>query len=443
MEENKKIIVSPLQGFMELLPDEQAIFNNIKDTIESVYIKYGFLPIDTPIIERSEVLLAKAGGETEKQIYRFNKGDNDLSLRFDLTVPLARYIAENQNNLQFPFKRYAIGKVFRGERPQKGRFREFYQADIDVINKDSLNIASDAEVVSVIYDIFNTLNFAKFTIRINNRKILSGFLKSLGLENKTKEILILIDKIEKISEQDFIDELYKLVISKDSIDKILEVINIKGNNEQKICSLKKMNIENDDFHNGVKEIEEILEYIKVFDINEKYVSFDLSIVRGLDYYTGTVYETIFDDYKSIGSVCSGGRYDNLTSLYTKESFPGVGISIGLTRLFDQLKNNDLLKNSKFSLASKSVLILNMSEDFGYALKVAKYLRDNDINTEVYFENGKMAKKLEYADKRNIPFVIIVGENEIKDDVVTIKDMKKKKQETVNVEEAVEMIKDKK
>lgn len=435
---DKKIITTPLQGFMELMPNEQIAFDNIKNIIEEVYARYGFLKIDTPIIERSEVLLAKAGGETEKQIYRFNKGDNDISLRFDLTVPLSRYVAEYQNKLQFPFRRYAIGKVFRGERPQRGRFREFYQADIDIINKGNLNIINDAEILSIVYDIFKTLNFAKFTIRINNRKILGGFLKSIGLESRLKEILILVDKIEKIDRKEFIKELEKVTNNKQKTDKIFEFINIKGSNEQKIVSLKNMNINDEEFNEGINEMEKILEYSKIFNIDEKYISFDLSIVRGLDYYTGTVYETVFDDYMNMGSVCSGGRYDNLTSLYTKEQFPGVGVSIGLTRLFDQLKNNGLINIKEIN--NKTVLIINMVDDFNYALNIASKLRDNKINAEVYFEGGKVGKKLEYANKRDIPFVIIIGEDEIKNKTVTFKDMKKKKQDIMKIEEVIKRIK---
>jgi len=435
---DKKIITAPLQGFMELLPNEQIAFDRIKNTIEEIYVRYGFLKIDTPIIERSEVLLAKAGGETEKQIYRFNRGDNDLSLRFDLTVPLARYVAEYNKVLEFPFRRYAIGKVFRGERPQRGRFREFYQADIDIINKDNLNILNDVEIISIIYDIFKTLDFTKFTIRINNRKILKGFLEYLGLEKKIKDILILIDKIDKIGNKEFTYELEKICNDREKIDKILEIINIKGNNEQKISSLRKMNIDNNEFIEGINEIEKILEYSKAFNIDEEYISFDLSIVRGLDYYTGTIYETIFDDYTNIGSVCSGGRYDNLTSLYTKESFPGVGVSIGLTRLFDQLKENGLLDKKKI-VKDVRVLIVNMRGDFKYALNIAKKLREENINTEVYFEDGKLGKKLEYANKRNIPFVIIIGEDEIKNGLITLRDMNNKKQNTVDIKEAIEII----
>ncbi len=435
---DKKIITAPLQGFMELLPNEQIAFDRIKNTIEEIYVRYGFLKIDTPIIERSEVLLAKAGGETEKQIYRFNKGDNDLSLRFDLTVPLARYVAEYNKVLEFPFRRYAIGKVFRGERPQRGRFREFYQADIDIINKDNLNILNDVEIISIIYDIFKTLDFTKFTIRINNRKILKGFLEYLGLEKKIKDILILIDKIDKIGNKEFTYELEKICNDREKIDKILEIINIKGNNEQKISSLRKMNIDNNEFIEGINEIEKILEYSKAFNIDEEYISFDLSIVRGLDYYTGTIYETIFDDYTNIGSVCSGGRYDNLTSLYTKESFPGVGVSIGLTRLFDQLKENGLLDKKKI-VKDVRVLIVNMRGDFKYALNIAKKLREENINTEVYFEDGKLGKKLEYANKRNIPFVVIIGEDEIKNNLITLRDMNNKKQNTVDIKEAIEII----
>lgn len=440
MEENKKITTSPLQGFMELLPEDQIVFNNIKDVIEGVYKKYGFLNMDTPIIERSEVLLAKAGGETEKQIYRFNKGDGDLSLRFDLTVPLSRYIADNFHNINFPFKRYAIGKVFRGERAQRGRFREFYQADIDIINKDNLSIINDVEIISVVYDIFKTLDFGKFTIRINNRKILTGFLKELKLENKSKDILILIDKIEKIDKIEFLKELNKIVNDKTKEEKIYDFINVKGKNEEKIKSLVKFGIKNEEFNIGLEEMKAVLKYAKDFNIDEKYISFDLSIVRGLDYYTGTVYETMLDDYRNIGSICSGGRYDDLMSLYTKEKFKGVGISIGLTRLFDQLKNNGLLEKFILLTEKNNVLIINMTENYDYVLNIAKELRENNINTEIYFENGKMGKKLEYADKKNVPYVLIIGENEVKDNVVMFKDMKKKEQEVLKIKEVIKKIK---
>jgi len=440
MEDNKKIITSPLQGFMELLPEDQIIFNNIKNIIEDVYEKYGFLSMDSPIIERSDVLLAKAGGETEKQVYRFNKGDGDLALRFDLTVPLSRYIANNFHNINFPFKRYSIGKVFRGERSQRGRFREFYQADIDIINKDNLSIINDVEIISVVYDIFKKLDFAKFTIKINNRKILTGFLNELDLEGKAKDILILIDKIDKIDKIEFLKELNKIIKDKTKEEKIFDFISVKGKNDQKINLLKKFGIKNEEFKNGLEEMIVVLKYIKDFGIDEKYVSFDLSIVRGLDYYTGIVYETIIDDYKNIGSICSGGRYDDLMSLYTKEKFKGVGVSIGLTRLFDQLKNNELLNNFISATKKNSVLILNMTENYDYVLNIAKELRENDINTEIYFENGKMGKKLEYADKRNIPYVLIIGENEVKDSVVTFKDMKKKEQEVLKIKEVVKKMK---
>ena len=322
-----------LSGFMELLPDEQILFNQMKRTIEETYQKYGFLPLDTPVIELSEVLLAKAGGETEKQIYRFNKGDNDLSLRFDLTVPLSKYVAKNYGNLNFPFRRYQIGKVYRGERTQKGRFREFYQCDIDVIGDGELDLINDAELPSVIYTIFTKLGFSNFTIRINNRKILNGLFESLNQKEKAVEILRIIDKIDKIGKDAVIEELEKIEVEKEAVEKIIEFISINGTSDEKIEKLKKLNIENETYIKGVEELEYVVKHMRMFEIPENNFNVDLTIARGLDYYTGTVYETFLNDYRELGSVCSGGRYENLAEYYTDKKLPGVGVSIGLTRLF--------------------------------------------------------------------------------------------------------------
>lgn len=434
-----KIKPRTISGMMELLPNDQIIFNEMKRKIQETYESFGFLPLDTPVIELSEVLLAKAGGETEKQIYRFDKGDNDLSLRFDLTVPFAKYVSINQNELAFPFKRYQIGKVYRGERPQKCRFREFYQCDVDVIS-DKLDIINDAEMVNVIYETFKTLNLAKFTVCINNRKILNGFMEFLEIADKKVDIMRIIDKIDKIGEGKMRIELEKIEVESSKIDKICEFILISGSTDEKISKLKKMNIENETFKEGLNELEKVAKYVREFGISEEYFRIDLKIARGLDYYTGTVYETFFDEYRNLGSVCSGGRYDNLTEYYTERKFQGVGISIGLTRLYAQLKEMGIIEEAKKSISK--VLVVPMDESCSeFALKVAKKLRDNKINTDIYSNFYKdMKSKLKYADKLNIPYVCIIGENEINENCVMLKNMAEKTQEKVMFDEIVKKIK---
>lgn len=436
---SNKVKPRTLSGTMELIPNDQIVFNQMIDKIRTAYESFGFLPLDTPIIELSEILLAKAGGETEKQIYRFNKGDNDLSLRFDLTVPFAKYVSINQNELAFPFKRYQIGKVYRGERPQKCRFREFYQCDVDVIS-DKLDIINDAEMVNVIYEAFKLLDLAKFTICINNRKILNGFFESLEISDKKVEVLRIIDKIDKIGEKAMREELDKIEISHEKIDKICEFILISGTTDEKIAKLKEMKINNETFKEGLNELEKVANYVKAFAIPEENFRIDLKIARGLDYYTGTVYETFFDEYRNLGSVCSGGRYDNLTEYYTDRKFQGVGISIGLTRLFAQLKEMNLIEESTKSISK--VLVVPMDENCsGFALKVAKNLRENKINTEIYSNFYKdMKAKLKYADKLNIPYVCIIGENEINENCVMLKNMKEKTQAKVRMNDIINEIK---
>ena len=432
-----KIEPRTLAGFMELLPNEQILFNQIKETIETTYKKYGFLPIDTPIIELSEVLLAKAGGETEKQIYRFQKGDNDLSLRFDLTVPLAKYVAKNYGNLSFPFRRYQIGKVYRGERAQKGRYREFYQCDIDIIGDGELDIINDAEIPSIIYDIFTNLGFEDFTIRINNRKILNGLFEEIGQKEQSEEILRIIDKIEKIGKEAVIEEFEKIGVNSEQINKIIEFIEIEGTTNEKLEKLEKLNIENETYKQGVKELKEVIKNIKIFGVPEKNFKVDLTIARGLDYYTGTVYETFLNDYREIGSVCSGGRYENLAEYYTNKKLPGVGVSIGLTRLFYKLNELNIIKATKKSVAE--VLIIPMLEDLTEPIKLATKLRKMGINTEIFLNNKKLKAKFKYADKLEIPYVVVIGEDEVKENKVTIKNMKTGEEEKIANDE-VEIIK---
>lgn len=433
-----KIEPRTLPGFMELLPKEQILFNKMKEKIQKSYEKFGFLPIDTPIIEMSDVLLAKAGGETEKQIYRFQKGDNDLALRFDLTVPLAKYVTEYYNDLSFPFRRYQIGKVYRGERPQKGRFREFYQCDIDIIGDGELSIINDAEMPAVIYSTIKDLGFKDFTICINNRKLLSGLFKELDLEEKSVDIMRIIDKIEKIGKENVIECLKDLELNENQIDDIMNFIKISGTTEEKIDSLEKLNYTNEIFNEGLEELKQVVKYVKAFGVPNSNFKVDLTIARGLDYYTGTVYETFLNEYRELGSVCSGGRYDNLAEYYTDKKLPGVGISIGLTRLFYKLNELNALKEEKNSIAK--VLVVSMVEDNSKALEVATELRSENINAEVYLENKKIKAKFKYADRLAIPYVIVIGEDEIANNTVTLKNMQTGEQETLKIEEVIKKIK---
>ncbi len=436
----EKVTPRILPGFMELLPADQILFNDMYDKIREVYESFGFLPLDTPVIELSEVLLAKAGGETEKQIYRFQKGDNDLSLRFDLTVPLARYVAQHQNDLVFPFKRYQMSKVYRGERPQKGRFREFYQCDIDIIGGDDLDILYDAEMPAVIYHVFKKLGIGDFTIRINNRKVLGGFFASLGLSDKIEEILRIIDKIEKIGKDKVIEELVKIGVPEESTGKIIDFITINGDRKQMLESLRALGVEDEAFTLGVNELETVSDAMLMFGMPEENFRIDLSIARGLDYYTGTVYETTINGHPEFGSVCSGGRYDNLTGYYTDKKLPGIGISIGLTRLFSQLRDNGLIAPKTGSMAK--VLVIPMDKDvLPYAVKTANTFRANGIPSDVYYGTKGMKQKMKYAARMGVAYAAIIGTDEATSGVLALKDMNGEGgQKTVNVEEAIEILK---
>ena len=426
-----KINPKTLSGFMELMPQDQILFEKIKKVIEDVYSSYGFYPLDTPVIESSKVLLAKAGGETEKQIYRFNKGDNDLSLRFDLTVPLAKYVANRYNDLIFPFKRYQIGKVYRGERAQKGRFREFYQCDIDVVGNEKLSLLYDAEIPSIIYDIFKKLDVGDFTIRINNRKILSGFFESLNLNSKITDILRVIDKLEKIGLKNVKEELKSLEIESYDINKIMQFILINGNANEKIIQLKKLSINNTQFQEGIKELEFVIKTLQSMNVDSNNYDIDLTIARGLDYYTGTVYETILKEYPSIGSVCSGGRYDNLASYYTDKKLPGVGISIGLTRLFYQLREANIIKIDNSSVAD--VTVLPMTTNYEYVYKFVNELRNKNIKVDVAFLD-KFEQLMRYADRQRTPYVMIIGDDEVEKGIAILKDMKTGEQTEITIKQ---------
>ena len=435
---NNKVLPKTLPGFMQLLPNEQILFNEVKEKIKKTYEKFGFLPLDTPIIESSEVLLAKAGGETEKQIYRFNKGESDLSLRFDLTVPLAKYVTENYNDLSFPFRRYQIGKVYRGEKAQRGRFREFYQCDIDVIDENELSLINDAEMPSVIYATFKELGFNDFTISINNRKILNGLFESLELKDKSVDILRIIDKIDKIGKENVIKEIQNINVEDEKINKIMEFISINGDVESTINSLKQLNIENELFNLGVDELEQVAKNIKVFGVPQENYKIDLTIARGLDYYTGTVYETFLNEYRELGSVCSGGRYENLAEYYTDKKLPGVGISIGLTRLFFQLNDKKIIQAENKSISK--VMIISMVDNFEISIKIATKLRNAGINSQIYTNNAKIKNQFKYASKMNIPYVIVIGEDEIKNNLVSFKDMNTGEQKSMKIEQIIEILK---
>ena len=433
-----KIEPRTLSGFMELMPNEQILFEQIKEKIEKTYQKFGFLPLDTPILELSEVLLAKAGGETEKQIYRFEKGDTDISMRFDLTVPLAKYVAKNYGNLSFPFRRYQIGKVYRGERTQKGRFREFYQCDIDIIGDGELSIINDAELPSVIYTVFKELGFDDFTIRINNRKILNGLFESLNQKGNSVEILRIIDKIDKIGKEAVIEELEKIEVDEESISKIMAFIGIEGATDEKLQKLKELDIQNEMFETGLDELTQVVEYVRTFGIPENNFKVDLTIARGLDYYTGTVYETFLNEYRELGSVCSGGRYENLAEYYTDKKLPGVGISIGLTRLFYKLNELQIINAKKKSISE--VLIIPMLEDMSIPIRIANELRKNEINTEIFLNNKKLKAKMKYADKLEIPNVIVIGEDEVNTGIVKIKNMITGNEQESKIENIVDYFK---
>ena len=430
-----KIQPKTLSGFMELLPNEQVLFNQMQDKIRNSYEKFGFLPIDTPVIESSEVLLAKAGGETEKQLYTFTKGDSNLTLRFDLTVPLAKYVAEYYNQITFPFRRYQIGKVYRGERAQRGRFREFYQCDIDIIGDGELNIINDAEIPAIMYETFNSLGLENFSIHINNRKILNGLFEAVNVKEKSVDVMRTLDKIEKIGKETVI-AIFKddYNIPEESIDAIVKFIEISGTTDEKIEKLQKLGIENQLYLKGVEELKEVVKYIRLFNIPEEAFEIDLSIARGLDYYTGTVYETFLNDYKSIGSICSGGRYNDLAGYYTDKQLPGVGMSIGLTRLFFILNDIGLIKTDKKSISD--VLVISMVEDLSKSIEVANELRNAGINTEIYFDDKKIKAKFKYADKLNIPYVIVIGEDEIKSGKYTLKNMQEGTQEQLAIEDII-------
>ena len=434
-----KITPRTLSGFMELLPSQQLQFERMKDALRETYASYGFTPLDTPVIESAEVLLAKGGGETEKQIYRFSKGDNDLALRFDLTVPLAKYVAAHYAELSFPFRRFQIGKVYRGERAQRGRFREFYQADIDIIGDGKLDITNEAEIPAIIYDTFTRLGVSRFQIRVNNRKLLNGFYAMNGMSEKAGEIMRTVDKLDKIGaekvRQLLIDEVKMLPCKAENV---MDFMAICGTNDEVLASLERYRGMDATFDEGLEELKAVVKYLGAFGVPETNFAVDLTIARGLDYYTGTVYETLMLDHPEIGSVCSGGRYDNLAEYYTDRSLPGVGISIGLTRFFYVLSEQGLL-SAEAGGAACDALVLPMTEDLSAAIASAAALRRKGLRVQLYTEKKKFKAKMNYADRLGVPYVIFLGEDEIAEGVLSVKDMRSGEQKKLSPDEAAALL----
>ena len=436
----EKIKPRTLSGFMELLPARQMQMERFLQVLRETYSLYGFTPLDTPVIEAAEVLLAKGGGETEKQIYRFEKGDSDLALRFDLTVPLAKYVAQNYGVLSFPFRRFQIGKVYRGERAQRGRFREFYQADIDVIGDGQLDIANEAEIPAIIYRTFTALGLQRFQIRVNNRKILGGFYSMLGLSEKAGDIMRTVDKLEKIGPEKVTEILTEdLGVSDADAEAILSFISIRGSNGQVLEALEAWRGRDALFDQGLEELKAVAGYLSAFGVPERNFAVDLTIARGLDYYTGTVYETAMLDHPEIGSICSGGRYDNLAEYYTDKKLPGVGISIGVTRLFYVLEEQGMLSDQMVT-APADVLVIPMSDDLQAAIQTATALRDAGIRTQLYTEKKKFKARIGYAAKLGIPYAVFLGEDEIAQGVVSCKDLAAGQQQTLPVEQLIPQLK---
>ena len=433
--------VSPrtLSGFMELLPEQQMKMERMMEILRQSYSVYGFTPLDTPIIESAEVLLAKGGGETEKQIYRFMKGESDLALRFDLTVPLAKYVAGHYGELTFPFRRYQIGKVYRGERAQRGRFREFYQADIDVIGDGKLDIINEAEIPAIIYNTFSKLGITKFKIKVNNRKILNGFYAMNGMSERAGDIMRTVDKLDKIGaekvRQLLIDDVKMLPCKAENV---LDFMAICGSNDEVIAALERYRGMDATFDQGLDELKTVTGYLAAFGVPAENFAVDLTIARGLDYYTGTVYETEMTEHPEIGSVCSGGRYDNLAEYYTDKQLPGVGISIGLTRLFYVLNEQGLLSD-EIVTAPCDALVIPMTEDAGFAISAATALRAGGVRTQLYGEKKKFKAKMSYADKLKVPFVVLVGEDEINEGVLSVKNMQTGEQVKLSPTAAAEHI----
>ncbi len=425
-----------LSGFMELLPGPQAQMDAVLDVLRRTYQLYGFTAIDTPAIESAQILLAKGGGETEKQIYRFTKGDSDLALRFDLTVPLAKYVAMNYGQLAFPFRRYQIGKVYRGERAQRGRFREFYQADIDVIGDGTLDVANDAEMPAIICQALRNLGIERFCIRMNNRKVLNGLFALLGVGEQAAAVMGAVDKLEKIGREKVAAILTELGMTPEKADQLLDILD----SADPMTTLEALTGKNEALDAGLAELRAVTALLPGLGVPDDKWRVDLTIARGLDYYTGTVYETQLLDHPEVGSVCSGGRYDDLAGYYTDKKLPGVGLSIGVTRLFYILQEQGLL-NPGLPTAPCDVLVIPLEEELDYAVRCAAALREEGIRTQIYTEKKKTKAKFAYADKLAVPYALVLGESEREAGTVGLKDLRSGGQVTVSCREAAAMIRE--
>jgi len=423
-----KIKPRTLSGFMELLPPGQVCFDAMVRKLQDSFSLYGFTPLDTPLMETAEILLAKGGGETEKQIYTLRKGDNDLAIRYELTASLAKYVALYYNDLTFPFRRYEINKVYRGERAQRGRFREFYQADIDIIGDGGLDIMNEAEIPSVIYRCFTSMGLERFIIHMNNRKVLNGFFEIIGIKTSAPDVMRSVDKLSKIGA----DKL-RMILTDDlnlSETQADEIINFTTSKENPFDILNKYKGKNETFDFGADELELLRKHLEGFGVPETHYKIDVSLARGLDYYTGTVYETYLTDFPEVGAICSGGRYDNLAEYYTDRKMPGVGISIGMSRLFFILQDQGLL-NDVFLTAPADVLIIPMTQELTHAVKLATSMREFGLRVQIFSESKKFKAKVSYADKLGIPFTVFLGEDEINKGLITVKDMMSGEQTTAS------------
>lgn len=432
---------SILPGFMELLPEEQVEFNRVKRIIEKNFINYGFFPLDTPLIEKEEILLSKGGGETSKQIFRIEKAGESSTpqaLRFDFTVSLARYCAQHSHEIHFPFRRYQIGKVYRGERSQRGRYREFYQCDIDIVGREKLAIENDAEVPALMYAIFSDLGLEGVRFHINNRKLLNGYFEFLEISCR-EDVLRTLDKLAKIGRDKVEKELEELGLTESQISQIFDLFKEGETNEEILDRLEGMEVENEVFQTGLSELRRVYETMQAFSVPEENIVIDLSITRGLDYYTGSVFETFLKGYESIGSICSGGRYDDLASNFTKEKLPGIGMSIGLTRLFYQLKEADLL-HLEAEPYLKCLILPMGKEDLSYGIELVDVLREAGITAQIYLESGKLKKKFSYADKLGVPYVLIIGESERTEGKVSVKDMRTGEQKAISKDDLIQDLK---
>ncbi|MBS5965951.1 MAG: histidine--tRNA ligase [Finegoldia magna] len=427
---------STLPGMMELLPEDQMVFDTIKRRIEDVFIKNAFFSIDTPVIEKLDVLLSKGGGETSKQVYRIDSSKKNQGLRFDLTVPLAKYVSMYMQDLAFPFRRYQIAKVYRGERNQKGRYKEFYQCDIDIIGNEKLSLYNDAEIVKCMYEALKSIDVPDFEFQFNNRKILNGYFSNLGIED-FESCLRIIDKLDKIGIDNVKEELSKLDLDDEQIDSILNFLKIDGTNQEIIEKLESLNIDNELFVCGLEELKFVYEDILSLGVSPDNIKINLSITRGLDYYTGSVFETFFKEYREIGSICSGGRYDSLANNFTKSKLPGVGMSIGLTRLFYQLQELNLVKGQQNNF---DCIIIPMKGYEKNAVKLMNDLRSSSVRCMSYLENDKLKKKFNYADKLSVKYVIIIGQDEVEQNKFTLRNMENGNQELLELNQIFEKLK---